>query len=97
MKHGSIKSDFPSNINLDYEVIKKWFEGCKQEGLVWHCSNGNMFKVKHKILQVTCIFVYVVGDKYNSLYFDKIVFYLVTSSSYEHEVAARRQNEYFAQ
>ena len=45
LKHGSIKSDFPNDTEIDYKSLQKWFENCKQEGIVWHCSNGKMFKV----------------------------------------------------
>ncbi len=46
VRHGSIP--FGKSPPISYEDLKRWFSEDPEgqcEGIVWHCSNGNMFKV----------------------------------------------------
>lgn len=46
VQHGAISIDLPHD-DIEYNLLKSWFrsDACKVEGLVWHCSNGKMFKL----------------------------------------------------
>lgn len=46
IQHGCITVELPI-ANFDYDSLHKWFssDDCKMEGLVWHCSDGSMFKL----------------------------------------------------
>ena len=54
VRHGSIS--FDHNPPLDYAGLKNWFENDaygQVEGIVWHCHNGQLFKVHRHHVKLT--------------------------------------------
>ena len=53
---GVVREAFFEGVPIDYEGLKAWLPAqkskygndCGIEGIVWHCENGDMYKIKVK-------------------------------------------------
>lgn len=53
--HGTIR--IRNGPQIERDVIKEWFQDVGQvEGVVWHCQNGSMFKVRNTYVKLYKIY-----------------------------------------